>query len=232
MSRRQLLSLNSRVRNQQPETGLFSEWQEQEFESDSAASSAEDSDEDDKIQSSKDPSCHNNEVAVPSQRPSPTLEISTVIVQDEQVDDDGTLSLWKNRKSKQRIVSELKKGREYLPIFIWIGEYSEKDWTKVNFKKIQEVYAQKRYNTSRFRENLKRLLKKLLKKEGEFAPEKIEPWYTSSKKVSKGYRLLYLLHIDPKKFRTINAMTAEELWKSHPQFQLYELGKFKSTMRK
>ena len=107
------------------------------------ASSVEDSDEDDddKSQSSKDPSCHDNEVAVPSQRPSPTLEISTVIVQDEQADDDGALSPWKNRKSKQRIISEPKKGREDSPIFIWIGEYSEKEWTKVNFKKIQEVYA-------------------------------------------------------------------------------------------
>ena len=69
-----------------------------------------------------------------------------MIVQDKQADDDGSLSPWKNSKSKQRIISELKKGREDLPIFIWIGEYSKKDWTKVSFKKIQEVYAQKWYN--------------------------------------------------------------------------------------
>ena len=37
-----------------------------------------------------------------------------------------------------------------------------------------------------------------------------------------------MLYMDEKKSRTIRGMSVEEIWESHPQFQLYELGKFKT----
>ena len=38
---------------------------------------------------------------------------------------------------------------------------------------------------------------------------------------------LAIFTVHPIKSRIINGMTVEEVWASHPQFQLYELGNFK-----
>ena len=44
-----------------------------------------------------------------------------------------------------------------------------------------------------------------------------------------------MLYMDKANYRLISGMSVEEIWKSHPQFQLYELEKFKnynSNMKK
>ncbi len=137
-------------------------------------------------------------------------------------------SPWGTSKSKQRIIDELRKGPETSPIFCWIGSYSEEDWSEVKFEKIRDKYASNQYKMSNFKPNVKRLLTKLAAKTGEFAPEQVEPWYTSAKNMSKAYCLLYTLHMDPKKSCIVNTMTARQLWESHPEFQLYALEKFKT----
>ena len=77
---------------------------------------------------------------------------------------------------------------------------------------------------------MKRLLKHFLEKTGPFKVETIaiEPWYTSVKNVSRGYTLLYLLYMDQRKSRAIDAMTVEAIWESHPEFKKYTLDKFKT----
>ena len=93
---------------------------------------------------------------------------------------------------------------------------------------IFQKYADNRYNMSNFKENLKRLLKHHLGKTGPFEAEGVEPWYTSAKHISRAYSLLFMLYMDEKKSRISRGISVEEIWESHPQFQLYELGKFKT----
>ena len=57
-------------------------------------------------------------------------------------------------------------------------------------------------------------------------PLNCELWYTNQSKASKAYALLFLLYMDKKKSSVLNAMTTEQVWKSHPEFQKYELAKF------
>ena len=41
-----------------------------------------------------------------------------------------------------------------------------------------------------------------------------------------------MLYMNPTKYATISRMTPKEIWESHPQFQLYELEKFKTYNKK
>ncbi|KAL7537423.1 hypothetical protein ACHAXR_007812 [Thalassiosira sp. AJA248-18] len=109
-----------------------------------------------------------------------------------------------------------------------VGQYTAADFSKVNFRQIFQKYAgNKQYKMSNFRNNVKLLLVHLLKKTGPFEGKQNEPWYTSAKNVSTAYSLLFALYMDPKHSRKIRGMSAEQIWESHPQFQLYELEKFK-----
>jgi hypothetical protein len=92
--------------------------------------------------------------------------------------------------------------------------------------RIQKMYAPK-HEMSKFHPNFKRLIESKKKMTGLFkeTAKKNEPWYTSSKKTSLGYTLLYDLNL--KQSSMINPMTAEEIWKSQPKFQKYQLNDFK-----
>ena len=140
---------------------------------------------------------------------------------------NGPPSPWRNSKAKQHIITELKD--DVSDIHLLIGDYDDNNFKNVNFVKIHQKYADT-YKLSQFRENMKRLLRNFRSETGPFKPETIvvEPWYTSVNNVSRGYALLYSLHIDPQKSSTINAMTVEELWESHPEFQKYALDNFKT----
>jgi len=143
-------------------------------------------------------------------------------------DTDHPPTPWGSCKAKQTIIDELKD--ETSNIYLYVGHYTLTNFGNVNFKLINKTYAGSKYKPSLFRENVKRLLKHLLNKTGPFKVEEaaVEPWYTSVSKVSKAYSLLFLLYMDPSKTCAINNMSAEEVWESHPQFQLYELEKFRN----
>lgn len=135
-------------------------------------------------------------------------------------------SPWRSSKAKQRIIDALKD--EKSDIHLLIGHYSSKDFTNVNFKQILMKYAGNKYKMSNFKENMKRLLINRLDKKGPFEVEGVAPWYTSPTNVSRGYSLLFMLYMDATKADAISRMPVEEIWESHPQFQLYELEKFKT----
>ena len=146
------------------------------------------------------------------------------------LDDDHPPTPWGSSKAKQRIIDECKD--ESSDIQLSIGPYTHSDFSQVNFKQILHKYAADKYKPSLFRENMKRILRHLLDKSGPFKAEekKAEPWYTSTSKSSKAYALLFLLYMNPdsRKARVISDMSAEQIWRSHPEFQQYELEKFKT----
>ena len=104
-------------------------------------------------------------------------------------------SPWGSSKAKQRIIDELKD--EKSDIHLLIGHYTLTNFDSINFTRIHEKYAANKYKPSRFRENLKLQLKHLLNKTGAFKIEEdiVETWYTSARKVSRAYSLLFSLYI-------------------------------------
>ena len=148
---------------------------------------------------------------------------------DIGVNTHGPVSPWRTSSSKQRIIDELKD--EKSDIHLLIGPHTSSDFKDVNFKQMLNKYAGNKYKLSNFKENIKRLLLNRQQKTGPFKAEGVEPWYTSPKNVSRGYSLLFMLLMDSNKSRIISTMAVEEIWKSHPQFQLYELDKFKTYFK-
>jgi len=147
--------------------------------------------------------------------------------QSNETGSEGPPTPWRTSSAKQRIIDELKDITS--DIHLLVGQYTATDFSKVNFRQILQKYAgNKQYKMSSFRENIKRLLVHLLKKTGPFKAEQVEPWYTSAKNVSRAYSLLFALYMEPNHSQKIRGMSAEQIWKSHPQFQLYELEKFKT----
>ena len=109
-----------------------------------------------------------------------------------------------------------------------IGRYTEEDFSNVNFRQILQDYAGNKFKLSRFKVNLKLQLIHLLNKTGEFKAETTPPWYTSANNVSRAYSLLFMLYMDKSKSQKVRSMSDEDVWKSHPQFQVYKLEKFKT----
>lgn len=109
-----------------------------------------------------------------------------------------------------------------------IGRYTEEDFSNVNFRQILQDYAGNKFKLSRFKVNLKLQLIHLLNKTGEFKAETTPPWYTSANNVSRAYSLLFMLYMDESKSQKVRSMSDEDVWKSHPQFQVYKLEKFKT----
>lgn len=144
---------------------------------------------------------------------------------------------WGSSSSKKRIIAELKD--ENSNIHNFIGQYTSTDFHNVNFSALLLKFAGNKYNPNLFKGNMKRLLVHLLNKTGPFKgdieggrPAVVEKWYTSPNNVSKAYDLLFSLHMNPTTFRSIDQMSAEEIWKSSPLFQQYELNKFKEHLKK
>lgn len=166
-------------------------------------------------------------VPIQKRTSSPNVSVATK-ASAEMKADDSPPSPWGKSKSKRRIIDELMLGPEKSGIYKWIGSYTDDDWSNVNFVKIRELYASNKYKMSNFRENVKRLLKHRFNNTGDFATKKdtVEPWYTSATNVSKAYKLLWLLYMDPAKCKEISKMTGEQVWKSHPLFQRYEKADF------
>ena len=133
-------------------------------------------------------------------------------------------SPWKNSKAKKLIIEELRK--ETSDIHLLLGNFSATNFKDVNFKQILSIYAKNKYKPGLFRENMKRLLKQFLSKTGPFKSPGVEPWFTSTKNVSRAYALLFKLHMDPKSSLVVGKMTAEEVWRSHIEFQWYDLETF------
>ena len=133
---------------------------------------------------------------------------------------------WRNSKERQEIINELKDPLSN--IHLMIGRYAENDFSSVNFRKILQDYAGNKFKLSNFKVNLKLQLTHSLNKTGAFKAESTSPWYTSTNNVSRAYSLLFMLYMDKSKSQTVRSMSDEEVWKSYPQFQVYELKKFKT----
>lgn len=141
----------------------------------------------------------------------------------------GPPSPWKSGETKKRIIDALK--NEHSDIHLHIGDETTTGYA-VNYAQIRELYAPK-HDRTKFRQNLQRLIENHKKMTGPFkemtskkkSTNEIEPWYTSSKKTCLGYTLLYDMYV--KQPNIINPMTAEEIWKSQPEFQRYPLVDFK-----
>ena len=97
---------------------------------------------------------------------------------------------WAKSKAKQDIIDTLKD--EASDIHLSIGAYSEKDYSKVNFKQISQANTNNKYKMTNFRTNLKLLLKHHLNKSGSFAAEKVKPWHTSATNANRAYSLLFM----------------------------------------
>lgn len=102
-------------------------------------------------------------------------------------------------------------------------------WQDVNFGLLQRLYADGRYTSGNFRENVKRLLIHFRNSTGPFEPaeDAVERWYTSPSNVSKAYALLFALMMKDDSMRSLNSMSDIEIWRSHDEFQKYEFDKFK-----
>ncbi len=134
---------------------------------------------------------------------------------------------WGTGETKKTIVGALK--NENSDMHLYTGDISATGCAKVNYAKIRELYAPK-HEMKNFCPNLKRMIEYKMMKTGPFMVpaknnESLSPWYTSSKKTSLAYTLLH----DMYRFNSIkiNRIQAEDIWKSHPQFQQYPLEDFK-----
>ena len=144
---------------------------------------------------------------------------------------------WGSSTTKQRIIAELKNADS--DIHLHIGQYTITNFDNVKFPALLQKFAGNKYKPNLFRENMKRLLVHFLNKTGPFEggtergnkKSAVEPWYTSAKNVSKAYALLFSLHMNATTLRSIEKMSAEEIWKSSPLFQQYELIKFKEHLK-
>ena len=144
---------------------------------------------------------------------------------------------WGSSSSKRRIIAELKD--ESSNIHLYIGRYTSTNFDNIKFSTLLLKFAGNKYKLSLFRGNMKRLLVHFMNKTGPFKDEieggrsvVVEKWYTSSKTVSKAYELLFSLHMNPTTFRCIEEMSAEDVWKSSPLFQQYDLINFKEYLQK
>ena len=158
---------------------------------------------------------------------------------DGAVDDfeDRPPTPWGSSSSKRRIIAELKD--ESSNIHLYIGRYTSTNFDNIKFSTLLLKFAGNKYKLSLFRGNMKRLLVHFMNKTGPFKDEieggrsvVVEKWYTSSKTVSKAYELLFSLHMNPTTFRSIEEMSAEDVWKSSPLFQQYDLINFKEYLQK
>jgi hypothetical protein len=139
---------------------------------------------------------------------------------------------WGKSSAKMRIIDELKDPTS--DIHLYLGQYTEKDFTNVNFCRILEEFAGNKYKLNLFRDNMKRILVHLQKKSGPFDETKnakVDKWYTSVNNVSKAYSLLFALHMDEQAYRSLARMPAKEIWQSDPIFQQYEFEKFRDYLK-
>ena len=143
------------------------------------------------------------------------------------------LPSWAKSKSRARIVSELQ--NKDSDIFFQMSlDPSTGKYTNVNFSKIQELFADERYNAKQFKTNVTLLLNNFCCQKGDFDPKHSgvlvpAPWYTSTTEQSDGYRLLKSLHRHKKE--ELVRMTPEQVWASHLEFQKYDLDKLKDYHR-
>ena len=88
------------------------------------------------------------------------------------------------------------------------------------------MYAS-RYDLKKFKGYMQTILKNYKNGTQEFK-EKIafEAWSSQNKK-SKGWHLLYALLIEIDSNKKLKAMSLEEIHQSNPNFQCYDIGKFK-----
>ncbi len=134
----------------------------------------------------------------------------------------GPPSPWGSGKTKKRIVDAMK--NELSDIHLLIGDETTTG-CGINYARIQKMYAPKQMSI--FFPNFKQLIESKKNMTGPFKEiaKKSEPGCTSIKKTSLGYTLLHDKYL--KQSSIINLITAEELWKSQPQFQKFKLNNFK-----
>ena len=156
---------------------------------------------------------------------------------EDETETDRPPTPWGSSTAKKHIIAELK--NEDSDIHLLIGQYTTTKFDKVKFLALLRNFAGNKYKLHLFRNNMKGLLVHFMNKTGPFKADieggkklVVEPWYTSAKNVSKAYALLFSLHMNPTTYRSIEKMSAEEIWKSSPLFQQYELIKFKEHLKK
>lgn len=139
---------------------------------------------------------------------------------------------WAKSTAKKRIIDELSDPTSNIHLFI--GQYKPPNFANVNFSVILNKYAGDKYKSGNFKDNMKRLLTHLYNNTGPFEEvcegrrkDKVEKWYTSANNVSKAYSLLFSLLMNDAGFKVLSRMNVKEIWQSDPQFQQYELEKFK-----
>jgi hypothetical protein len=123
------------------------------------------------------------------------------------------------RETKKRIVDAMKS--ENSEIYSYTGDIAVTGCAKVNYEKIQELYAPK-CEINKFCPNLKILIECKMHMMGPFketakTTKELEPWYSSSKNTSRAYTLLhytYLFHSS-----RISRMTAEEFGSPNLNFR-------------
>jgi hypothetical protein len=134
-------------------------------------------------------------------------------------------------ETKKRIVDALKSLNS--EIYSYTGDIAVTGCAKVNYAKIQALYAPK-HEINKFCPNLKRLIECKMHMTGPFKEtaketKELEPWYCSSKNTSRAYTLLhdtYLFHSS-----RISRMTTKDILRSQPEFQKYLLNNFKKYNR-
>ena len=89
------------------------------------------------------------------------------------------------------------------------------------------MYAS-RYDLKKFKGYMQTILKNYKNGTQQFKEKiAVEAWSSSQNKKSKGWHLLYALLIEIDSNKKLKAMSLEEIHQSNPNFQCYDIGKFK-----
>ena len=101
----------------------------------------------------------------------------------------------------------------------------------VDYDEIHSRYA-KQYDKKKFKGYFQTILKNYKNQTQQFKVDNVvEPW-TSRTKKSTGWHLLHDLLIDHTTRRQVESMTLEQVHKSNPNFECYELKASRSTTGK
>lgn len=153
---------------------------------------------------------------------------NTSQIEAMSIDETTPLPRWQESRAKSRLIKEL--SNPMSDIHLLLGDnYGENNWKTVKFKQIHLTYADSRWPSGNFRQNVKRLLRHFLKGTGPFESieETVEKWYTSPGNVSGAYALLFALMMDNTSRARLSEMSNKEIWESSPRFMEYEFTKFK-----
>lgn len=185
-----------------------------------------------------DGSVDSRTLAAPAQHSNSNNELRTPLRKSNDVAISNTngepTSPWGTGKTKKIIVDALR--NQSSDIHLYYEERTDDGGIVINYTQILNKYAPN-HNMKNFRPNIKRLIENKKNKTGPFKEgsggtsgvsngvKQVDPWFTSSKKISLGYTLLHDMYMFDKRTKS---MKVDEIWASQPQFQLYPLKDFKT----